>query len=82
MNSSSHWKHKSWFSFIYSYGLSIHAYVLKSIDALSKEHYTAHLINVGGVFYIEQIKSGWFIIDFEINFPAGAGTLPINEKGS
>lgn len=54
--------------------------MLKSIDALSKEHYTAHLIN--GVFYVEQIKSGWFIIGFEINFPVSAGTLPINEKGS
>lgn len=82
MNSSSDWKRKSWFSFICSYELSVHAYVLKSIAALLKEHYTAHLISVGCVFYIEQIKSDWFITDFEINFPVSAGILPINEKGS
>lgn len=82
MNPTSDQKHKSWFYFTYSYELSVHAYVLKNIDALLKEHYTAHLINVGCVFYIEQIKSDWFITDFEINFPVSAGTLPINEKGS
>lgn len=63
MNSSNDWKCKSWFSFIYSYELSVHAYVLKGIDALLKEPYRAHLISVGTAFHIEQIKSDWFIID-------------------
>lgn len=72
---------KLWF-YINSYELSVHAYVLKSIDALLKEHSTAHLISVGCVFYTEQIKSDWFITDFDINFPVGVGMLPINEKES
>lgn len=82
VNSSNDWKHKSWFSFIYNSKLSVHAYVLKSIDALLKEHSTAHLISVGCAFYREQIKSDWFITDLEINFPVCAGTVPTNEKGS
>lgn len=82
MNSSNDWKHKSWFSSIYNCELSVHAYVLKGIDALLKEPCSAHLISVGTAFHIEQIKSDWFIIDFEVNFPVGASILSIKENGS